>query len=59
MGCADGQYKTSIDLISIFIVTPPLEGWPTRAKEAFLGNVVKNDAKFVKMFKIQILFKVV
>ena len=33
MGCKAGQYKTSTPE-GIFIVTPSLEGWPTKAKEA-------------------------
>ena len=33
MGCEAGQCKTSSPE-GIFIVTPSLEGWPTKAKEA-------------------------
>ena len=33
MGCEAGQCKTSTPQ-GIFIVTPALEGWPTKAKEA-------------------------
>ena len=33
MGCEAGQCKTSTPQ-GIFIVTPSLEGWPTKAKEA-------------------------
>ena len=33
MGCEAGRCKTSTPY-GIFIVTPSLEGWPTKAKEA-------------------------
>ena len=33
MRCKVGRCKTSTPK-GIFIVTPPLEGWPTKAKEA-------------------------
>ena len=33
MGCEAGQCKTSTPY-GIFIMTPSLEGWPTKAKEA-------------------------
>ena len=33
MGCEAGKCKTS-SLQDIFIVTPLLEGWPTKAEEA-------------------------
>ena len=33
MGCEDGRCKTSTAQ-GIFIVTPSLEGWTTKAKEA-------------------------
>ena len=40
MGCEAGQCKTSTPK-GIFIVTPSLEGWPTKAKEAPSPREVK------------------
>ena len=40
MGCEAGQCKTSSPE-GIFIVTPSLEGWPTKAKEATSPHEVR------------------
>ena len=34
MGCEPGWCSKTSTLEGIFIVTPSLEGWPTKAKEA-------------------------
>ena len=40
MGCEAGRCKTSTPK-GIFIVTPSLEGWPTKAKEAPFPHEVR------------------
>ena len=40
MGCEAGQCKKST-LKGIFIVTPSLEGWPTKAQETPSPNEVR------------------
>ena len=42
MGCEDGRCKTSTPQ-GIFIVTPSLEGSPTKAKEATSPHEVRLD----------------
>ena len=42
MGCGAGRCKTSTPL-GIFIVTPSIEGWPTKAKEAPSPQRGKTD----------------
>ena len=49
MGCEAGRCnKTSIPQ-GIFIVTPSLEGWPTKAKEAPSPHEVRLNLLYIKL----------